>query len=118
VSLGGNSGHIDWMFPEPLLAPVHDALESDGGKPAVRAQTAWAPVIATMLQEAEVEARAVLVETRISLGELVRLVPGDVIPIEPPQDVRLLAGDVPIYRGKFGISQGRNALKIISRGSA
>jgi flagellar motor switch protein FliM len=118
VSLGGNSGHIDWAFPEPLLAPVHEALESDGGKPAVRAQTAWAPVIATMLQEAEVEARAILVETRISLGELVRLVPGDVIPIEPPQDVRLLAGDVPIYRGKFGISQGRNALKITARGSA
>jgi len=48
----------------------------------------------------------------------VRLVPGDVIPIEAPQDVRLLAGDVPVYRGKFGISQGRNALKIIARGSA
>ncbi len=118
VSLGGNSGHIDWMFPEAMLAPVHEALESDGGRPAVRTQTAWAPVIATMLQETQIEARAILVETQISLGELVRLVPGDVIPIEAPQDVRLLAGDVPVYRGKFGISQGRNALKIIARGSA
>ncbi len=118
VSLGGNSGHIDWMFPEPMLAPVHEALESDSGKPAVRAQTAWAPVIASMLQETLVEARAILVETQISLGDLVRLVPGDVIPIEAPQEVRLLAGDVPVYRGKFGISQGRNALKIIARGSA
>jgi flagellar motor switch protein FliM len=26
----------------------------------------------------------------------------------------LFAGDVPLYRGRFGISQGRNALKILS----
>jgi hypothetical protein len=24
-----------------------------------------------------------------------------------------MAGDVPLYRGRFGISQGRNALKIL-----
>jgi len=59
-----------------------------------------------------------LAEAQISLGDLVRLVPGDVIPIEAPQQVTLLAGDVPLYRGKFGVSQGRNALKILSRGSA
>jgi hypothetical protein len=26
----------------------------------------------------------------------------------------LLAGEVPLYQGRFGISQGRNALKIVS----
>jgi hypothetical protein len=26
----------------------------------------------------------------------------------------LLAGDVPLYQGRFGVSQGRNALKILS----
>jgi flagellar motor switch protein FliM len=55
---------------------------------------------------------------QISLGELVRLVPGDIIPIDAPEQVLLLAGDVPLYRGKFGVSQGRNALRIIARGVA
>jgi flagellar motor switch protein FliM len=46
------------------------------------------------------------------------LTPGDIIPIEAPQHVTLLAGEVPLYRGRFGVSQGRNALKIIPGGSA
>ena len=57
-------------------------------------------------------------QAQISLRELVRLSPGDIIPIEAPQQVTLLAGDVPLYRGRFGVSQGRNALKILSGASA
>ncbi|MGA2780083.1 MAG: FliM/FliN family flagellar motor switch protein [Steroidobacteraceae bacterium] len=118
VTFGTTNGHIDWLLPESLLAPIREALASESGKPAARAQAAWAPALGAMLQRAEIEARAILAEAQISLGDLVRLVPGDVIPIEAPQQVMLLAGDVPLYRGKFGVSQGRNALKILARGSA
>jgi flagellar motor switch protein FliM len=117
VTLGASQGRLEWMLPEQLLQPVIEALASEGGKPAERPKLAWAPVLAAGLQLAEVEARAILAEAQISLGELVRLTPGDIIPISPPQQVTLLAGNVPLYRGKFGISQGRNALKIISRGA-
>ncbi len=117
VTCGEQAGAIDWLLPEALLAPVREALASDGGKPAVRPQAAWAPVLAAGLQEAQLEARAVLCEAQISLGELVRLSPGDIVPIAAPQQVFLYAGDVPLYRGKFGVSQGKNALKILSRGS-
>jgi flagellar motor switch protein FliM len=118
VTIGATAGRIDWLLPEALLAPIREALASESGKAAVRPQAPWAPVLGAMLQRAEIEARAILAEAQISLGELVRLVPGDVIPIEAPQQVTLLAGDVPLYRGKFGVSQGRNSLKILSRGSA
>ncbi len=118
VTCGATSGRVEWLLPEALLAPIREALASDRGKPAARPQAAWAPVLGAMLQRADIEARAILAEAQISLGELVRLVPGDVIPIDAPQQVTLLAGDVPLYRGKFGVSQGRNALKILSRGSA
>jgi flagellar motor switch protein FliM len=116
VTCGEHVGRIDWLLPETLLAPVREALAADGGKPAVRPQAAWAPALTAALQRAELEARAVLGEAQISLGELVRLSPGDILPIASPQQVVLLAGDVPLYSGKFGVSQGRNALKILARG--
>jgi flagellar motor switch protein FliM len=114
VEFGARSGHIDWLLPEVLLAPVREALAADGGQRALRKQEAWAPALTACLQDAEIDTRAVLAQAQISLRELVRLSPGDIIPIDPPQQVTLFAGDVPLYRGRFGVSQGRNALKILS----
>jgi flagellar motor switch protein FliM len=107
------AGRVDWVLPDSLLAPLREALASDGGKSPAAKQEPWAPAIGSALQEAELEIRAILAQANISLGELVRLTPGDIIPIEPPQDVCLLVGDVPLRRGRFGVSQGRNALKIL-----
>jgi flagellar motor switch protein FliM len=113
VEFAARSGRIDWLLPDAVLAPIRDALAGDGAAAPVRKQEAWAPALTTALQDAQLDTRAVLAQAQISLRELVRLSPGDIIPIEAPQQVTLLAGNVPLYRGRFGISQGRNALKII-----
>lgn len=116
VEFGASSGRIDWMLPENMLAPIREALASEGGKPPVRAHEPWAPVLGTALQDAQLETRAILAQAKISLRDLVRLAPGDVIPIDTPQYATLLAGEVPLYRGRFGVSQGRNSLKILPGG--
>jgi flagellar motor switch protein FliM len=114
VEFAARSGRIDWLLPDALLSPIREVLAGDGAAAApVRKQEAWEPVITKALQEAQLDTRAVLAQAQISLRELVSLAPGDIIPIETPQQVTLLAGDVPLYRGRFGISQGRNALKIL-----
>jgi flagellar motor switch protein FliM len=118
VEFGARSGRIDWLIPETMLASVREALASEGGQVAVRQQADWRPALGSILQDAELEARAILAQAQISLRELVRLTPGDIVPIDAPQYVTLLAGDVPLYRGRFGVSQGRNALKNISGGPA
>jgi flagellar motor switch protein FliM len=117
VEFGEQSGRIDWLMPESLLAPIREILASDDGSQQSSKHEAWAPVLGAALQDAEVETRAIFAQARISLGELVRLAPGDIIPIDAPEHAILLAGDVPLYHGRFGVSQGRNALKIIPGGS-
>jgi flagellar motor switch protein FliM len=117
VEFGSRSGKIDWLLPEALLAPIREALAADSGQTVLRKQEPWAPALTAMLQDAQLDTRAILAEAQISLRELVRLSPGDIIPIQTPQQVTLLAGDVPLYHGSFGVSQGRNALKILSGAS-
>ncbi|MGA2187165.1 MAG: FliM/FliN family flagellar motor switch protein [Steroidobacteraceae bacterium] len=116
VEFGAQAGRIDWLVPEALLAPVREALASETGNTQMRKHEPWGPVLGTALQEAQLETRAILAQAQISLGELVRLAPGDIIPIETPQHAILLAGGVPLYRGRFGVSQGRNSLKILPGG--
>lgn len=119
VEFGARSGRMDWLVPELMLAPLREALAEQGSNaPASRKQEVWGPTLGIGLQEAQVEIRAVLSEVAISLRELVRLMPGDVIPIDNPQQATLLAGEVAIHRGRFGLSQGHNALKIISGATA
>jgi flagellar motor switch protein FliM len=113
VEFAARSGRIDWLMPDATLGPIREALSGDGAAAAPRKQEAWAPTLTHALQDAQLDTRAVLAEAQISLRELVSLAPGDIIPIEAPQQVTLLAGDVPLYRGRFGISQGHNALKIL-----
>lgn len=113
VEFAARSGRIDWLLPDALLSPIREALAGEGGAAPVRKHEAWAPVLTSALKDAQLDTRAVLAQAKISLRELVSLSPGDIIPIEAPQQVTLLAGDVPLYRGRFGISQGRNALKIL-----
>jgi flagellar motor switch protein FliM len=113
VEFAARSGGINWLFPDSLLAPVRDLLAGLGEAAPARKQEPWAPALTTALQEAQLDTRAVLAQAQISLRELVSLSPGDIIPIEAPQQVTLLAGDVALYRGRFGLSQGRNALKIL-----
>jgi flagellar motor switch protein FliM len=116
VDAGNSSGGIDWLLPESLLAPVREALAVDGGQTPLRKQDAWLPSLAAAVTETQIEARAILAQPTISLRELARLSPGDIIPIEEPQKAILYADEVALYRGRFGVSQGRYALKILPGG--
>jgi flagellar motor switch protein FliM len=118
LEFGAQSGRMDWLIPESMLAPVREKLLSDGGAAPQRKTEAWAPLLRAALMDTIFETRAILAEAQISFRELVRLVPGDIIPIQAPQEVTLLVGDVPLFHGRFGVSQGRNSLKILAGGSA
>jgi flagellar motor switch protein FliM len=118
VEFGAYSGRMDWLIPESMLSPVRENLASEGGLAPIRKAPAWEPLLRAALMETVFETRAILAEAQISFRELVRLVPGDIIPIGAPQEVTLFVGDVPLYRGRFGVSQGRNSLKILPGGTA
>jgi flagellar motor switch protein FliM len=116
VDAAEGSGGIDWLLPESLLAPVREALAVDGGQTPLRKQDAWGPSLAAAVSEAQLQTRAILAQPTISLRELVSLSPGDIIPIEEPQKATLYADEVALYRCRFGVSQGRYALKILPGG--
>jgi flagellar motor switch protein FliM len=49
------------------------------------------------------------------LSELARLKPGDIIPIDMPESVLLLANGIATYRGKMGQANGNLAVKITEK---
>jgi len=114
VEFASASGAFLWLLPESQIATVREQLGADGSSPQAKSHEPWAPAISAGLQTAQIETRAILGQAQISLRELVQLAPGDVIPIESPEHVVLMAEDVPLYNGRFGVSQGHNAMKILN----
>jgi len=109
------SGDLHIALPESLLAPIRGLLESGIQADRDEKQQKWAEALREEINDAEVELSITLAETKISLRELIHLKPGDVIPIEIPATVTLRAGEAPVFRGKFGVSRGHNAIKTMER---
>lgn len=112
IEIATGSGCLDFVLPPSFVEPVRDALAAATAQGPATQDACWSGAIGSVLAGAYLEVRAVLAETEISLRDLVKLKPGDVVPIEPPREVMLLAGDVPIHSARFGISRGRNALRL------
>ena len=67
------------------------------------------------IDDAEVELTTVLGRSQITLAELLNLKPGDVVPCDFSGKVTVLAEQVPVFRGSFGVSRGQQAVKVEER---
>jgi flagellar motor switch protein FliM len=112
VELPSGGGALDLVMPSMMIDPIREVLTAGIVARSGNAE-AWAPALTAHLAEAMVEVRVVLTEAGFKLGELTSLKPGDVLPIDAPREGTLYAGEEPLYGGKFGVSRGRNALKIV-----
>jgi len=104
---------LQTVLPARLVEPIR-YLRDAGQADASAGETAkWRNRLREDVQEATVSLRAVLAETRISLRELTAAKPGDVIPLELPPSMQVYAGRQPVIEGNFGVSKGRNAVRVI-----
>ena len=112
IELEGGGGHLHITFPYSMLEPIRDLLDAGLQSDRTDKDERWPITLREQLQEAEVELETELASATISLRDLMRLKTGDIIPINLPKSVDLCVEGVPVYRGQFGVANGRNAVRI------
>jgi len=112
VDFDNGGGGFDFAIPQAALAPLADALAGAPARAAVGAWSTWPASVRGLLNDAVLDVRVVMGHAEMNLRDLIQLKPGDIVAIEAPQAATLLIGDVPVLAGKFGVSRGRNALKL------
>lgn len=113
VSLREAGGAVTLVFPLSSFEPVRDKL-AEGLKavsPEIRQR--WRHGLQSQLENTQLDLVTVFLETEISMRELLKLKPGDILPVEMPKMATLRAGAHPLLRGKFGRSRGYNAVSVI-----
>lgn len=113
IELEGSGGEFHIAMPYSMIEPIHERLDTGVQSDASERDVRWVNALKGELETSEVEISTVLASTDISLGELIDLAPGDVVSIDFPETVVAQVEDVPVFMGKFGISRGNLALKVV-----
>lgn len=112
IELDGGGGEIHLTLPYSMVEPIRVML--DAGVQSDRMgerDERWIQCLHEEVMDAEVELSSLLLETRINIGEFLGLRVGDVIPISLPDVATVFAEDVPVFRGHYGQSNGRYAVR-------
>jgi flagellar motor switch protein FliM len=112
IEVEGGGGGLHVVMPYATLDPVRDILESGVGIESQQKDERWSGRLREEIEDTEVELKTLLGHASLTLAELLNLKPGDVLPCDFTGKVMLLADDVPLFRGSFGLSRGQQAVKV------
>ena len=113
ITLGhGRPSVIDIIYPAASLRAIESQLAAKVQDDSGMSGAEWRERMGEALGEVRLQARSVLARPTISVAELLRLAPGDVIPVSLPPLVPLLVSGRQIALGNIGEQDGRAALKI------
>jgi len=112
VELEGGGGDIHVTMPYSMLEPIRDLLDAGVQSDRTDIDDRWISAMREEVKNADVELSSTLTETELSLREVLRMKPGDIIPIDMPELVTLRAEGISVFRGKLGVSNNQLAVKI------
>ena len=115
IELDGGGGDFHVAMPYSMLEPIRELLaagvQSYKGDTDVR----WSKALRDEIMDVKVELKAKLLETELSLRELMELRPGDIIPVEMPENLLVFVEDLPTFHAKMGRTKENVALKITDK---
>ena len=112
IELEGGGGDLHITIPYSMLEPIRDQLDTGIQSDRMGRDERWTNSLREQIKDAEVEVSTDLARSTISVRDLMKLKAGDIIPINMPKALDICVENLPVFRGSFGVSSGRNALRI------
>ncbi len=115
VELEGGGGDVHVTLPYSMIEPLREQLDSGMTSDRIEHDERWAHSMKEEIDDAEVEVTTVLGRCQVSLATLLNFKAGDILPCDFSGKVTVLAENVPVFRGSFGVSRGQQAVKVEER---
>ena len=112
IELGDSGGDFHICIPANMLEPIRDLLRSSNQTQMNPNDNRWERFLRQEVQRAEIGLSADLTHLESSLGELVKLSVGDILPLDMPNSLVLKAEGIPLYECQYGKLNGQYALKV------
>lgn len=112
----GRPGAVTFIYPQATLRPVEAQLSAKVRDDSSPIDNEWRQRLAYAVEDVRLPVRSVLARPELTMAQLMKLKPGDVIPINLAAKVPLLVGATRFAEGTIGEQEGRAALLIESVG--
>jgi flagellar motor switch protein FliM len=112
LELGGSQAEMHFCFPYSMLEPIREILYSTMQSDHITQDNRWAGMMSKQLQSAEVTLAAHLGTADVTLGDILNLKPGDVIPLQIPELIQAEVDGIPFMECHYGVLHGQYALKV------
>ncbi len=112
IELGAGGGDFHVCMPYSMVEPIRDQLSSTMAADRTEIDNRWVSLLSRQVQIAEVELVATLAEAQITLGDILNLKTGDVIPVEIPESIVADVSGIPVLDCRYGTANGQYALRV------
>lgn len=114
IEIGNSGGALYLCIPHATLEPIRQVLASTQPGDAQVPDRRWIARLSRQLEAAEVEVVAELGHARATVADLAALKAGDFIELDLEQTLQATIDGVPVLSCRYGISNGRYAIKVQS----
>lgn len=115
VELDGGGGDVHITMPYAMIEPLRELLDAGVASDRVEHDERWVSALKEEIEDADVELTTLLGRSKLTMRQLMDMKAGDILPCDFNGRATIMAEDVPIFRGKFGVSNGQQAVQIEDR---
>jgi len=115
IEVDGGGGDFHVVFPYSMVEPIRELLDAGVQSDKMDTDVRWSKALRDEIMDVPVEMKVNLLESQISLRDLMELEAGDIIPVEMPEAATVFVEDLPTYRGKVGQSNDKLAIQITEK---
>ena len=115
IELDGGGGDFHVAMPYSMLEPIRELLDagvqSDKGDTDLR----WSKALRDEIMDVQVGLSTRLLQTDVSLRQLMDMKPGDIFPVIMPESLLVFVEDLPTFRAKLGRTHDKVAVRIVEK---
>ena len=112
IELNGNTAETHLCLPYAMIEPIRDVLYSTMHSEQAGSDKRWTGTLTRQLQLAEVEVVVPLGSSEVTLGDIINMKVGDVLPIQVGERVQAMVDGVPVMNCRYGVRNGQYALRV------
>ncbi|MCW8886931.1 MAG: flagellar motor switch protein FliM [Motiliproteus sp.] len=115
IELDGGGGDLHVTMPYSMLEPIREVLDAGVQSDIDDKDERWVNALRADIMDAKVKLDMTVARREITLRDILEMDAGDVIPVDIPEQLTLVANGIPTFRGKLGVSRSSLAFKVMEQ---